>query len=284
MGELGEALGKTLAEAHQAYAAFRPEVAEYLFEHGFRVLQGDEQLLAAVFRLQMESIGSRAFGVSNEAWRSNPEWPDRYFPILWLDLVPKLLPLLPPERRLSSIVLLFNLGENLVTAAPTLGGAVAEALVRALPGMADDVERAAKAALAEVGLLPREALDAVAVPRAITKTASLSLAVWDPLFLPGAVGFDGDTIWIADRVRPVAVHVRGAQLVARVGTESVREPSAPPCQGGDLALSALGEVSFTGTAIGRIDPRGVAGAALGPHGQLVVARQFSQVVELWSIS
>ena len=287
MVELREALGKTLSEAHRAYAAFRPEVAEYLFERGFRVLLSetrDPPLLTAIFRLQMESIGSRAFGVSNDAWRENPEWPDRYFPILWIDLVPRLLPLLPPDRRLASIVLLFNLGENLVTAAPTLGGVVAEALLRALPGMASDVERAAISALADVGLLPREALARSGTPRALSRVASISLALWDPLFIPGAVGFEGDTTWIADRARPLAVHVRGNQLVARVATESIREPSILPCRAGDLALAGDGELSVKGMKIGQIDPRGVAGVALSARGHLAVARKFSQIVELWSAS
>lgn len=293
MGDLREDLGRTLAEAHRAYAAFRPEVAEYLFERGFKPLEqalgpGHDELLVAVFRLQMESIGSRAFGVSTDAWRDNPGWPDRYFPILWLDLAPQLLPMLPPLQRLATLTLLFNLGENLLTVAPTLGGAVAESLLRSVPAIArEGVERAAITALAELGIVPRTAIAAGAAPTAVRLLASIPLSVWDPMFIPGAVGFDAEgAFYVADRARPIALHLTragaSAQLVGRLSTGVVREPARLPCVADRLALTAVGEVSYDGRVIGRIDPRGVAGAAASPHGLIVIARQFSQHVELWS--
>lgn len=293
MGALHESLGQALSQAHRTYAAFRPEVAEYLFERGFKKTEaalgeGHDALLSALFRLQMESIGSRGFGVSNDGWRHNAGWPDRYFPILWLDLIPRLLPLLPSERRLSALTLLFNLGENLVVVAPSLAGAVAEALVRGVPTIArEGVESAAIAALAELGIVPREALAARASPTGLVKLATFSLATWDPLFIPAAVGFDAEgAFWVADRVRAIALHLTrtgsSAQLVGRVATERVREPQLLPLHQGRLAIGDTGVVTCDGATIGQVDPRGVAGAALSPHGLLVITRRFSQSIELWS--
>lgn len=271
-----DTLAATLADAHRAYAAFRPEVAQYLYERGFRPLEGDPRLLEAIFRLQMESIGSRAFGVSNDGWRDNAEWPDRYFPILWLDIVPKLLPLLAPERRLDCITLLFNLGENLVTAAPTLGGAVAEALRHSIADLARDPHAAATRALATVGILPRSAL-ASGAKTTIRRVASVLLATWDRELIPGAVGFHADSFWVADRVRPIALQfTMNAQLVARIGTAGLVAHTP-----GRLRVTEVGEVLHGTTSIGHIDPRGVAAAAANDD-FIVITRRFSQCVELWS--
>jgi len=288
--ELAEVLGRTLDEARRSYAAFRPEVAEYLFERGFRATEralppGEEALLHAIFRLQMESIGARTFGVSNDAWRTNPGWPDRYFPILWTDLLPQLLPLLPSERRLPAVIALFNLGENLVTVAPSLGGSVAELLLRDVRAMAArDVHQVAIAALVELGVLPREVLrgraDARTEPTSLRSLGAISTAAWDPEFIPGAVGWASEgTFFVADRVRPAVLHLAraggGVQLVAR--TEGV--PEAQPS--GAFSFTATGEVTHAGRALGRIDPRGLQAAAISPQGVLVIARRFSQAIEVW---
>lgn len=274
-------LGETLANAHKTYAAFRPEVAEYLFERGYRPLRGDPRLLEAIFRLQMESIGNRGFGVSNDAWRDNREWPDRYFPILWIELVPKLLPRLPADRALASIVLLFNLGENLVTVAPTLGGAVAEALLADVEGLARDVPKAVVRALANAGVVPADEIEPPGPPTMVKPIARISLAAWDPQFIPHAVGFDGDAFYVADALRPIALRIsRSGQLLGRLTLDRIAAPA--PCIASVLCLAPTGDVSAGGQPIGRIDLRGMAAAAIGPRGSIVISRRFSQAIELWS--
>ena len=286
---LADVLGRTLDDARRSYAAFRPEVAEYLFERGFRATEravpGDDALLHAIFRLHMESIGARTFGVSNDAWRDNPGWPDRYFPLLWIELVPQLLPLLPSERRLPTVVALFNLGENLVQVAPSLGGSVGELLLRDARAIAErDVQSVAIAALVELGVLPREVLRGQAPvrtePTTVRSLGSISTATWDPQFIPGSVGWASEgTFFVVDRVRAAVLQLTCAganiQLVARTD-------SAPPSEGaGPFAFSAAGEITYRGRLLGRIDPRGVHAAAISPEGLIVIARQFTQTLELW---
>lgn len=290
--DLADVLGRTLDDARRSYAAFRPEVAEYLFERGFRgverALPSDDALLHAIFRLQMESIGARTFGVSNDAWRNNPGWPDRYFPILWIDLLPQLLPLLPPERRLAVVVDLFNLGENLVRVAPSLGGSVAELLLRDVRAIvATDHHSVAIAALVELGVLPREVLRgrkaARVEPKTVTRLATIFTSAWDPQFIPGAVGWASEgTFFVVDRVRNTVLHLTRAgstfQLVGRTEVAPVATDA------GAFAFGATGEVSFEGRGIGRIDPRGVHAASISPHGLIVISRRFSQAIELWGAS
>ncbi len=289
---LADVLGRTLDDARRSYAAFRPEVAEYLFERGFRAVEralpGEDALLHAMFRLQMESIGARTFGVSNDAWRNNPEWPDRYFPTLWIELLPQLLPLLPPERRLPTVVDLFNLGENLVHVAPSLGGSLGELLLRDVRAIAEtDAHSVAVSALVELGVLPREVLRgrkaARLDPKNVSRLAVIFTSAWDPQFIPGAVGFASEgTFFVADRVRNAVLHLTRAgstfQLLGRTETA----PAA--LNGGAFALADTGEVTFEGRSIGRIDPRGVHAAAISPHGLLVISRRFSQAIELWGAS
>jgi len=286
---LADILGRTLDDARRSYAAFRPEVAEYLFERGFRPVEravpGDDTLLHAIFRLQMESIGARTFGVSNDAWRTNAGWPDRYFPILWIDLLPQLLPLLPEQRRLSTVVALFNLGENLVQVAPSLGGSLGELLLRDVRAIAEsDVPSVAIAALVELGVLPPEILqgrtERRVEPTTVRALGSMSTAAWDPQFIPGAVGWVSEgTFFVVDRVRKAALQLTRAGTTFQLVARSEVAPRAE--DGGNFAMSDTGDVTFGGRSIGRIDPRGVFASAISPSGLIVIARQFSQTIELW---
>ncbi len=298
-------LAATIERARQSYAAYRPEVATYLFQHGFRrtadALPDDEhrdRLLEDLFRLQLESIGTCAFGVSNDAWRDNAAWPDRYFPLLWLEVAPRLLPMLPPGRRLSALVTLFNLGENLVLTAPSVGGLVADALLARLHDVvADGVELVALEAMIDLGILPRDALPARSRPRArptaIVRLSTLSMAPFEPTLIPGAVGFVGDGgFFVADTTRPLALQF--AQTGSRLGesmqlvgrTTQTGRPRMPPLaidlEGDRLSLEEDGTVRHGATVLGHIDPRGMHGAAIGPQGTIVITRRFSQRIEVFA--
>jgi hypothetical protein len=297
--DLESSLAATLDDARRSYAAWRPEVAHYLFERGLRktgeALRDDparDAILAQVWRLQMESIGTRMFGVSTDAWRDNPAYPDRFFPVVWIDLVPKLLPRLEGAQRLPALIALFNLGENLVTAAPSLGGLVAEALVLAVDEIAvEGVEAVALTKLVDLGIVPAEA-----APRRKTGASAWSrvvpiaiadVATWEPTMVPGAVGITEEgTVWVADRTRPFALQLAtggsNVQLVARVNRERVAEPRPLPCVADALSVTLDGTVMAARKTLGHIDPRGVAGIATGPQGTIVISRRFSQRVELYA--
>lgn len=303
-GALARALHRTLDDARRAYAAFRPEVALYLFDRGLRASAdalpaGSDRdvLIDRLWRLQLESIGARTFGVSTDAWRTNPAYPDRYFPLVWLDLVPKILPLLPAHGRLPAVVALFNLGENLVLAAPSAAGLVAEAMLAETDAIArEGVESVALSAMVRLGVLPApgpgegpaRGSSAAAWTR-VVPLAVVSVAAWEPSLIPGAIEWTGDsTVRVADRTRPLALDLAvagsSARLVGRERLAAVLDPSALPI--GDeagIAIAADGSVRHRGRAVGRVDPRGIAGVATSPRGLVAVARRFSQRVELHAL-
>lgn len=294
---LAPKLAQTLEDARRTWAAWRPEVAEYLFEKGFRRAEAalppgpeSEALLHALFRLQMESIGARTFGVSNDAWRDNRGWPDRYFPILWIDLLPNLLPRLPVERRLSELVSLFNLGENLVLVAPTLGGLVAEGLLARRESIVlGGVEAVSLAVLVELGIVPATAVPegARARPTTLRAIARVSLAQWEGSIVPAAVSFSAEgALQIADATRPFALQLGSpsAQLLGRVTLDAVPPPRPLPLSHAELTVRADGVVRVGEQTLGTIDPRGVHSAAINAHGVIAISRRFSQVVEVWGVS
>lgn len=304
--DLLRALEGTLRTAQRSYAAYRPEVARYLFERGLKAAAAGiaadparDVLLDRLWRLQLESIGTRMFGVSTDAWRSNAAYPDRFFPVLWIDLVPKLLPLLPPEKRLETVVALFNLGENLVTAAPSVGGLVAEALVNAVEDIAaEGVEPVAASVLVELGIVPADA-----APKRATKgpwswtrllpIAKANLAQWEPTFIPGAIWMLAEgTIVVAEAERATALHLALAgsrlQLVGRTNLAdpySARGlPVATLTDNRPIEVTSDGAVKSGDQVLGRIEPRGLLDAAISTQGTIVVARRFSQCVEVYALS
>jgi hypothetical protein len=308
--DLSHDLARVLEGARRSYAAFRPEVAAYLFEHGWKPTANAlppgphrGKLLENLWHLQLESIGSKMFGVSTDAWRDNPAYPDRYFPIVWLDIVPKLLPRLPPERQLPTLVSLFNLGEHLVIGARSVGALVAEAVASDLESAArEGVEAVVLSAMVDLGLIPKEA-----APRRAPRTPAfdrieslppLQLADFDARFLPAAVGFDEKVWWVADRTRPLAFAFSDGgdrpQLLERRALGHVDE-GAPPSlpyvlswDQGRIEVWADGRIAFGAAgsevrAIGAIDLRALAGLAVGSEGRLLVTRRFSQRVELYAL-
>ena len=297
-------LAKMIDRARRAYAAWRPEVAAYLFERGWKptaiALENHpdrERVLKHLFMLHMETIGTRMFGVSTDAWRDNPAYPDRYFPIVWLDVVPALLPKLANERRVAALASLFNLGEHLVVAAHSVGALVAEELARHLDEVvAHGVEPIALSTMADLGLIPA---DAVAErPRRATGTTridprrSIDVAAADPELVPGAVWFEEGLCHIGDLTRDIALTFSIAgdtpQLLGRKAVpSSIAEPPFPleaKLSGGAIAIDSSGAITRAeGGRIGGIDPRGVLSIAVAAEGVIALTRRFSQQVELYAL-
>ncbi len=296
MSELEARLRGALDDARRAYAAYRPAIARYLFEEGFvpaaRALGEDEPdrdaVLLALFRLQLESIGSRGFGVSQPGFREDPSYPDRYFAQLWLDLVPGLLPLLPASRRLPTLVALFNLGEHLSLRAPGLGGAVVDRLLAQRGKIVDDgVESVALRALVDLGVLPSEAAPLLpSRPHRLVLAGIASVAQWEPQWIPAAVVVEAGTLRVFDRVtqRSLRLAFTGgvAQLLGRDEGNEVT-PSGLPLARAELEIDVGGIVRNAGVELGVIDPRGLLGVASDGH-RIAVSRRFSQRVELYELS
>ncbi len=307
-------LADALDDARRTYAAFRPEVAAYLHERGYvptaaALPPSDDRegLLTHLFRLHLETVGTRMFGVSTDAWRDNPAYPDRYFPTVWLDVVPKVLHRLPPERRLPTLAALFNLGENIGFAARAMGASVAAALAHDLDAIVEEgVEIVALGALADLGVVPREAAGS---RRASTKTqvtrfaplTSISTAEADPLFVPFALSMEGATCLVFDWTRPLALAYSLVGTAPQlIGRKSLPAPKVAArglaieakTDAGMIAVGLDGVVTLTEGAgaggmgerrrLGAIDPRGVVAIAASSS-VLAVARRFSQRVELIAI-
>jgi hypothetical protein len=301
-------LERVIARARRTYASFRPEVAEYLFKHGWQpTAQGlnapgeplavREAVLEHLWTLHMETIGTRMFGVSTDAWRGNAAYPDRYFPIVWLDVVPKLVPRIAQEKRVPALAALFNLGENLVANARAASSIVAESLRRDLDAMArEGVEIVAMSALAEAGLVPR----GVAAPRArggesarLVARAPFDVASVEPRFVPGAIACHESAYAVCDLQESTSIvfSIAGElpQLVGRRAVKGAQPPSGLPHAAkiarGTISIGADGAVVLTddkggARPIGRLDPRGVLGVAIGDSGTIAVTRRFSQRIEL----
>jgi hypothetical protein len=304
-------LSRTIDRARRTYAAWRPEVAEYLFTHGFRPaaegLAGApdrEVILEHLWTLHLESIGTRMFGVSTDDWRQNPAYPDVYFPIVWLDVVPRLLPKLAPDKRLSTLAALFNLGENLVVANRALGGIVAQALVEGIDELpTEGPEPIVFDVLVDLGLVPKEAgkgrrhRRAAAVSRLETR-APFRADDSDPLLVPADVRFEGSVGVVVDARRPLALVFSTAggtpQLVERraVRVEVPVAAAALPHDGvafdATVHVNDAGGISITPPGgeerrVGAIDPRGIVSVAISPSGIVAITRRFSQRVELHAI-
>jgi hypothetical protein len=161
---LADRLAALAERAHRESSRYRPEVVRYLFEEGWLPLhrayaeQPDrDALLASLWALQLETITSGQFGVSTDAWRSDPAYPDRYFPRLWLDTLPKAAETLEPAELLEVAVALFNLGERLDPAIRAAANHVAERLAQAPTQLGGGgYARIVRTALERAGLLPGE--------------------------------------------------------------------------------------------------------------------------------
>lgn len=222
---LVDTLRAELEASQKRSSALRPEVAAYLFE---RSLRGHHSALClaglsasetgaelrTLWRLMLESVSTRRFGLSSDVWRlsddrngpglapSGPirgafdalaDYPDRFFPLLWLDLLPALggrTNAISAAERLAFITALFNLGEKLDGPLRAAGNRVMERLCRLSGAALDDWRSVLHAALTEAGLVEPPPARPEAFRR-FTLVGHLDLSPVDPDFLPDAVAVLG---------------------------------------------------------------------------------------------
>ncbi|MCB9543348.1 MAG: hypothetical protein H6703_12990 [Myxococcales bacterium] len=212
---LQRALRAAIDETRAASSAWRPAVAAYLFDEGLAPLhaalaaQGpvDPRLVEAAWRLMLETVATRRFGVSGPSWRAAADYPDRYYPIVWLDIVPRCLPRAAPDDRLALLTMLFNLGENLTRHARAAANAVAERLAALGPALAADPRTHLAEALAAVGLIADEQPPPSTWRRAEHHSV-FDCAAIEPGFLPDAIAaVAGRRFIVVDAPRAVALHL-----------------------------------------------------------------------------
>lgn len=204
------ALRAAVEATRAASSAWRPAVAEYLFRHGLAPLHAalagrgpvPHPLVEGVWRLMLETVATRRFGVSTDAWRAG-DYPDRYFPLVWLDLLPARLPAVAPEQRMAAVAALFNLGERLPRSVAT---PVARRLVAEGHAFAADPLGALRRLSREAGLLGDG--QAPTGWRRLVEQGVFDCAQVDPRFLPGAIAAGPERRFVVvDALRPVALHL-----------------------------------------------------------------------------
>jgi hypothetical protein len=185
------ALHETLLSGERQSSAVRPEIAGYLLDHGLAPLhaslsadgESPDALCAEVWRLMLASVSARRFGVSTDAWRENDDYPDRYFPLLWLVLVPAALPAMPAVERLPCVAALFNLGEQLSGPLRATGNRLMAGLAGAPGALAPAWRAALERAMVQAGLLALSVTPPAAW-RTYTPVARFDFAAVEPAFLP----------------------------------------------------------------------------------------------------
>ena len=187
-------LREMLVTHERRSSAVRPEVVGYLVEHGLAPLHAGlaargetpDALCAEVWRLMLASVEARRFGVSSDAWTRNEDYPDRYFPLLWLGLVPQVVPPMAPGERLPFVTALFNLGEQLGGPLRATANRVMGALGERLEAVSRNWRAVLEGAMVDAGLLAVS----VTPPSAWQRVESLGhfdFATVDAALLPEAV-------------------------------------------------------------------------------------------------
>lgn len=206
---LHAALRAAVRATRAASSAYRPAVAEYVYRQGlaplFDALAVDgpppRALIEGIWRLMLETVATRRFGVSTDDWRSGG-YPDRFFPLIWLELLPRRLAAVAPEARGAVVAALFNLGEKLPRSA---ANPIAERLVQRGARFAADPEGTLRAVLREAGLLGAAS---VAGWQRLSEQPPFECRAVDPDFLPGAVMAAPERRFVVvDALRPVALHL-----------------------------------------------------------------------------
>jgi hypothetical protein len=122
---------------------------------------------------------------------------DGFMNLAFLELVPRLLPAVPAARQAQVLAGLWNLGENLETAAPWLR----RIFLRVFRGLADLGDLEAQVAAVEKQALAAPAEGLGPTPRAVW----VWLGAEDRRFVPGALHFLAPTVvCVHDRSRPGA--------------------------------------------------------------------------------
>lgn len=272
--DLRTTLGDALDALRAASSAYRPAVAEYLYRRGLAPLHAalarcgppPPALIEDIWKLMLETVATRRFGVSTDDWRSGG-YPDRYFPIVWLDLLPARLPAVAASRRMAVVAALFNLGERLPR---TVANPVADRLCARGAAFAADPLGTLRAVLVELDLLGASA--ATGWARLVEQTPLDCLLV-DPDFLPGAIAAGPERRFVlVDAVRPVALHLVVGPEGLRIGAVGAAPPGLLPTRAVELPRVSLRlegrAIRWQGPAGDRHHPvGGVAPAALAANEQ-----------------
>lgn len=187
------ALRAELEARGRASSQVRPEVVDYLLGRGLAPLhealakRGDpDATCQAVWRLMLSSVEARRFGVSTDAWSTHDDYPDRYFPLLWLRLLPSLLPALPADEGLACAAALFNLGEKLCGPLRATGNRLMAGLAERPAALLPDWRRGLEDALVRFGLLDVPPLPPEAW-RGFDVVGTFDFRPVEADFLPGSV-------------------------------------------------------------------------------------------------
>lgn len=277
-----------------ASSAFRPAVAAYLFDAGLAPLHAalgrvgpvDTELVAATWRLMLETVATRRFGVSDDRWRGADDYPDRYYPVLWLDIVPRCLPAIAPSGRLDALAMLFNLGENLPSRA--IANAVAARLVADLDRLTADPRAAVAATLDAVGLLAADC-DPPTDWRRIERRAAFDCARVDADFAPeDVVAGPGRAFAVVDRRRDVVIHLDASidGLVYRGRGGAERGAVAADARVDDVVVRLAGRAlcwhrGDERRTLGHATATAPSAVAANARGDILIVDAASTHVELW---
>jgi hypothetical protein len=171
------------AEARRRFVRWDPRLWRQIVEGPAQALAGAPR--EAYLRLCCEAVGL-GYLFPAAAGREG------FFNLAFLELAPLLLPALAPARQVELLALLWNLGENLESAAPWLG----RIFVRVCGGLAslDGLE-------AVVADVERQALGPPTEPLGVDEER-VDLAGEDRRFLPGPLHFVAPTVvCVHDRLR-----------------------------------------------------------------------------------
>jgi hypothetical protein len=196
------AADEVAAEARRRFVRWDAKLWRAIVDGPARALDGPAQ--DAYLRLAAEAVG---LGYLFPAATGR----DGFFNLAFLELVPALLPRLTPARQAEVLAALWNLGENLESAAPWLGR-IFTRVCRGLTSL-ESLEEV-------VAAVERQALGAPEAPAAGEEW--VDLAAEDRRFLPGALHFVAPAV--------LCVHDRG-----RAGVSLGVWLAAPP-----LVLGSMG--------------------------------------------
>jgi hypothetical protein len=205
LAELADDVAALAALAEGRGALVRGDVVRHLFLAGWMKLHpalhaqpNGKQALLTTWQLMLESVVTGSFGVSSDDWREHQAYPDRYFPRLWLDVLPEAASRLSPAAFAMLASRCFNLGENVAPRSRTLANELGELLYKARKTLTEDtlavvVERA----LIDAGL--HEPPDDSTEPkRRLVVAPTLELERQHPTFSVGDVAVDGEGTYLID--------------------------------------------------------------------------------------
>lgn len=205
LAELADDVAALAVLAEGRGALVRGEVVRHLFLDGWMKLHpplhgqpNGKQALLTTWQLMLESVVTGGFGVSSAEWREHQAYPDRYFPRLWLDVLPEAAQRLNPSDFATLTSRCFNLGENVAPRSRSLANELGELLYKARKTLTvETLALVVERALIDAGL--HEPGDGSLEPkRRLVVAPTLELDRQHPTFFVGDVAVDKDGIYLID--------------------------------------------------------------------------------------